>query len=397
MVIAVAFFRFTADDSFIVARYGRNLAEGRGLVFNAGERVNALTSSLHAFLLGGLDSLGLDAILVNKVLGLLAVAAAAALVAHYARGERALALAGIVTSPFLILWAVGGLETPYLTLVVATLVVVLIRAGSRPSPSATALVSTLVGLAFLTRDDSVVFTLPVVVWLAWRNRSARGWAALGLPLALIGGGWLAATESYYGDIFPTSFYVKGGSVAFQGLPSIFSVLTFVLFSGLVWLLLPVSRRPSRFALAAIALGSIAAAAAFADLYFGHVELRSGWVENRDALLIAAVASGLVLPWLTWANSRATLRALGRALRGYPWLWSRACTGLRPFRGPRPHDVLLPPPCPLSTRLRARRPNRPPGNRGQRGTALSPGGDARSAADGRRAEHSSCLRHLLHHG
>jgi hypothetical protein len=39
------------DDAFIYARYIKNALDGDGLVFNAGERVNALTSPLMGYLL----------------------------------------------------------------------------------------------------------------------------------------------------------------------------------------------------------------------------------------------------------------------------------------------------------------------------------------------------------
>jgi len=39
------------DDSFIYARYIANALSGRGLVFNAGEHVNALTSPLYSYIL----------------------------------------------------------------------------------------------------------------------------------------------------------------------------------------------------------------------------------------------------------------------------------------------------------------------------------------------------------
>src|SRR5579871_2994695 len=39
------------DDALIYARYVRNALAGNGLVFNPGERVNALTSPLHTCLL----------------------------------------------------------------------------------------------------------------------------------------------------------------------------------------------------------------------------------------------------------------------------------------------------------------------------------------------------------
>ncbi|PRC53225.1 hypothetical protein C6A85_54920, partial [Mycobacterium sp. ITM-2017-0098] len=50
--------RWIADDGLIVLRTGRNLLAGNGPVFNAGERVEANTSTVWSYLmyLGGLVS-----------------------------------------------------------------------------------------------------------------------------------------------------------------------------------------------------------------------------------------------------------------------------------------------------------------------------------------------------
>lgn len=44
------FFNFTAEDAYITCRYAENLVDGGALVFNNNERINALTSPLHALL-----------------------------------------------------------------------------------------------------------------------------------------------------------------------------------------------------------------------------------------------------------------------------------------------------------------------------------------------------------
>src|SRR5205823_14822555 len=45
------------EDAFITLRYARNLAEGQGLVFNAGERVLGTTTPLFALLLAPVGAL----------------------------------------------------------------------------------------------------------------------------------------------------------------------------------------------------------------------------------------------------------------------------------------------------------------------------------------------------
>src|SRR3954468_15014961 len=68
------------------------------------------------------------------------------------------------------------------------------------------------GIAFLVRYDSILFTGPLLVWLALRHRREPKLLALTLaPAAGIALAWLATAEAYFGDLFPTPFYVKSPS------------------------------------------------------------------------------------------------------------------------------------------------------------------------------------------
>jgi hypothetical protein len=57
--LAIAIYNsFLCDDAFITFRYARNLANGLGPVFNAGERVEGYTDFLWMILLSGVIKLG---------------------------------------------------------------------------------------------------------------------------------------------------------------------------------------------------------------------------------------------------------------------------------------------------------------------------------------------------
>ncbi len=62
-------YNFISDDAFITLRYARNLAEGQGLVFNAGERVEGFSSPLWTLLLAGFHLLGCDLLVTARFLG----------------------------------------------------------------------------------------------------------------------------------------------------------------------------------------------------------------------------------------------------------------------------------------------------------------------------------------
>jgi arabinofuranosyltransferase len=63
---------FTQDDAFISYRYVKNFINGHGLVFNPGERVEGYTNFLWIIILSIFAQLGLDMIVVSKILGVAA-------------------------------------------------------------------------------------------------------------------------------------------------------------------------------------------------------------------------------------------------------------------------------------------------------------------------------------
>src|ERR1700733_14661069 len=60
---------FTIDDAYISFRYARNLAHGLGLVYNAGEHIEGYTNFFWTVLLAVGVKVGLDPVLLAKVLG----------------------------------------------------------------------------------------------------------------------------------------------------------------------------------------------------------------------------------------------------------------------------------------------------------------------------------------
>src|SRR3989442_2788870 len=59
------------DDAYISCRYAHNLATGRGLVFNAGERVEGYTNFLWTVTLAALSRLGVEPPTAARALGVL--------------------------------------------------------------------------------------------------------------------------------------------------------------------------------------------------------------------------------------------------------------------------------------------------------------------------------------
>jgi len=201
-------FPFSAEDAFITYRYAENFVETGALVFNRGEPVLALTSPLHALFSAGLHVGTGRVVLANKIVGVALLVGAAGIVMWRFRGRPAAQLVAIcilLLPPCVALWSVGGLETPMLLLLVSLLSCAAWGGERRGGVGAERgeagegraeignsrllLVFVVAGLAFLTRYDSVLFTLPVLVHVTSRARSTRAVtaaAAVGaaLPVAL---------------------------------------------------------------------------------------------------------------------------------------------------------------------------------------------------------------------
>ena len=217
-ISAFFYFNFTAEDAYITYRYAENWVNIGSLVYNEGEPINAMTSPLHAVVSAALFFVTGQTVLSNKILSFILLLLSALVIWYRYREHLHLQVLALILllPPCVLLWTFGGLETPIL-LFLATLTVIL---ALRPPPFRLSLLSViflLAGLAFLTRYDSVLFFLPVTLYVVSKSQSikhvviALAGAAV-LPLA-----WLYVSLYYYGDLLPTSFYVKTPSGNLGGL------------------------------------------------------------------------------------------------------------------------------------------------------------------------------------
>jgi hypothetical protein len=184
------------DDAFISFRYAANLADGHGLVFNPGERVEGYTNFLWTLIFAPVIGLGLDPVPVSTSLGM--VFTLLLLWSSWElSGRRWLVPLLVACFPGLSLEGVQGLET----VAFAFFVCQALRGEKHWALWA--------GLAALTRPEGyAVFGL---LWI-WRRdwRSAALFSAFTVP-------HLFFRVAYYGDIVPNTFHAKvGGSETLQG-------------------------------------------------------------------------------------------------------------------------------------------------------------------------------------
>ena len=213
---------YVTDDTFIHLQYARQLAEGRGFVFNAGERVYGSTSPLWVLLLADAMALGVDGLLAARLLG--AAATLAAVVLWWSLARRTLANAWLVAASTLAWaghawmsrWSLSGMETPLaVALVLAGLVAFTAR---EPWGTRARLASLLWALAALVRPECLLL---VALWgLALvldegvvrgvRSVVSRLWPAL-----LVHAAWLGFASAWFGSPWPNTLAAKAaGGVGF---------------------------------------------------------------------------------------------------------------------------------------------------------------------------------------
>ena len=163
---------FVAEDAYIVYRYSENLANGNGLVFNSGEYVSALTSPLHSLIVSVVYFLSGESVWSNRILALLLYFGSTVYAYRILGKDRMLGLYGLLgwVSPYAIFWIAGGLETMFLSSFLTVAFVAACQCTSKFSKRNQFTFSICLGLAFLTRFDSCLVTLPM-----WFHVASRQW------------------------------------------------------------------------------------------------------------------------------------------------------------------------------------------------------------------------------
>lgn len=266
--IVVVWQSWLSDDAFITFRTVRHFLEGRGLVWNPGERVQAYTHPLWmllvsagAFVTGSIPTTAL-------MLSWGASVAAALGLARQASGSggAVLGLGLLLLSSSFLAFSTSGLENPLSHLLLVAFVASIPRVGAAGSADGTytravGRVVLLTALLALTRMDLGLLVLPgLILVLGW----GRGWRRVGPVLAGLAPlmAWEAFSIVYYGFPFPNTAYAKLGA----GFPR-----AELLAQGLDYVLDLARRDPVT--LAVVGLGPIVA----------------GWAGGRRAFLVAAGA------------------------------------------------------------------------------------------------------------
>lgn len=267
------------DDAMISMRYARNLAEGQGLVFNAGEYVQGFSNPLMTllmaaliFVLGPVSSVAaVQWLAIPTVLGCAFLAGRIAR-SLYPGSDFASGIAFVATLAYypLSYWALMGMETGLLTLF-------LLGSIAAIQQERWSLSGLLLGAAYMTRPDALVPAALIFASLWWWMETPRKAV---LRSGAIFAGILVTTQVaqrlYYGSWLPNTYTLKleGVPLAARLADGIAFSTPLILESLPLWILALTAFRASP-ALGRCLLGLCAAATGY-QIYVGGDSWPGHW-------------------------------------------------------------------------------------------------------------------------
>ncbi|HPQ38735.1 MAG TPA: hypothetical protein PLV45_00050 [bacterium] len=208
----------TNDDAFISFRYARNLIEGNGLVFNAGEHVEGYTNFLWVMLIAAGYRV-IEPVLFSKILGVLSSLVLVLLFSRFCARTLGnlfwIPALYLTLDPSILYWCTRGLETSLFILLI-WLLFACCRHTVYSANATTAFTAGIVtGTAALTRPEGLAAGM--IFPLMWaglsrkhRNRCSVRYLA-GASLVLIP--YIIWKLIYFGELLPNTFYAKTGGGA----------------------------------------------------------------------------------------------------------------------------------------------------------------------------------------
>lgn len=250
------------DDAFISFRYAENLADGQGLVYNPGERIEGYSTTLFVLLLAALSRLTGYTPTGGLIFGLLFQAATVAMLLLFLwrfaseklRSPLSIcALLFVLIHPSGLAYAESGMETSLASFLLLALAYALAAAERSDHPWRPATVAgTATVLLALTRPEMIILAAPAALGLLFMKgpqcgvpqrevpRRRQRLAPYILSVAAGYGAFLLWRHWYFGEWQPNTYYAKtaGAGLALVR-PGLAYLWTYTNLTWLPYALLPV--------------------------------------------------------------------------------------------------------------------------------------------------------------
>lgn len=217
------------DDAMISMRYAWNFSHGLGLVWNPGEIIEGYTNLLMTLLMSFV-TLVFDkstAALFIQISGagfMLAIAYVSMKISdHIVQNEnyqrqalvRVLSFFCALSYYPLVYWSLMGMETGLLTLLSLLAILSAFNYTRSKNPTLLLLAAGWLGLAYLTRNDSIIFAILIWSYVTWETSTPRTnrkslWqllAAISLYFLFVIG-QLVFQYLYYGELLPNTYTLR---------------------------------------------------------------------------------------------------------------------------------------------------------------------------------------------
>lgn len=211
---------FTVDDAYISFRYADNLANGKGLVFNEGEREEGYSNFLWILILSLFSKIGIDLVLISKLLNL--VFGTGVILLTYRLStlfknthnypEDYIAPFLIVTNTSFVVWVASGMETILYTFLLLLACYLFLKDNHKKGRYLSAFFFFLLAL---TRPEGILFFLLALISITIKlmvesesQSNRQAFFIFGLIFFIPFIGYLTWKYLYFGTLIPNTFYAK---------------------------------------------------------------------------------------------------------------------------------------------------------------------------------------------
>lgn len=212
----------TPDDAYISLRYSENFANGHGLVWNIGERVEGYTTFLWVFLMGTLARFGMDPIYAGRTLGCLftgltytALFALPLICRDINKWTSLIAVALLASCAIYASWTFSLMEIPllaFLLLLTAILLTLAMKKDGKVMGNYLVVTGFSIALCVMARPDAGLILIASYCTILVCSENKKVYKALLITAGFVGlyGPYYLWRLNYYGEFLPNTFYVKVG-------------------------------------------------------------------------------------------------------------------------------------------------------------------------------------------